>query len=166
MNVGLAEGVDPGQVYSQLILSGDRIGPFVVGTGTSTDPYLASTSYGAGKMKLPPAGTSKWGKSWTSADLISTDIPIEVPSNGVVRLEAAIWWPADDTYPPNNLDIELVGPGGTVRSFSPTGVFERVRFQNASGVSGQWTLRVWPTRVGAAAQAFYWSVAMLPDLVP
>jgi len=165
MNVGLSYSVDPGQVYSHLILAGDRVGPFVLGTGTDDDPYRPVSAHGAGSLRLPMRGESRWGKAWASANLEPTEIPIDITESGMVRLDAAIWWPQPSASPWSNLDLELVGPGGTsVQSFSTGGVFEKVEVQQPAGLTGQWRLRIHPTSVGETAQIFYWGVALRKEL--
>jgi len=167
MNIGVttAAGVDPGQVYAGLILAGDRVGPFVVPADHPLDSFVAASPCGAGRLGLPPSGTSRFGKAWVSANLRYAEIAVPIASGGIVRLEAAIWWPdpADDDH--NEVDLKLIAPDGTVvKSASPGGVFERARFQSVSGLSGTWRLRICPKSIGPAAQVVYWATAQRKDL--
>src|SRR5207244_12353726 len=70
--------VDPGSVYSMLVLSGSG--------GTVDD------AWGAGRLKLPTSGVVWWGSVRVDPSTVTTiDIPVDGLSVG--SLEAAIWWP-------------------------------------------------------------------------
>ena len=168
-NVGwTVTGVDPGQVYAQLILSGDRLGPYVVpAQAGQSEPWVSATAYGAGRLRLPQAGLSRSGKAWVSANLQYLEVPIDVPDNGIVRVDAAIWWPGESGATQNNLDLVIKAPGGLqTGSYDPHGVFERARVQRASGLKGTVRLRVYPTSVGAGPQVVYWAASLSRGLVP
>lgn len=161
MSVG-ASGSDPGQVYAHLILSGNRVGPF------ATD-----SRDGAGRIRLPAGGSSRYGKVWVSDATQSVEIPIDIASSeGVTRLQAAIWWPEEapaatqeltDTH--NDVDLEIVSPGafGTVKATSNggPGVFERTAVDGAPTLSGKWTLRIRPYTMRTGPQVVYWAASLL-----
>lgn len=156
MMVGSAS-IDPGQVYSHLILAGSKSSPF--------DKYSA---IGAGKIHLPETGTSWWGKVWVSNSVNFVEIPMEVTDSGNLRVSAAIWWPeeaADAEGNPidghNDIDMELRGPTGLKKKGeSRVGVFERVELTGPA--RGKWKIRIRPINMQSEPQIVYWSASAVP----
>ena len=156
MVVGLA-GIDPGQVYAHLILSGDV-----------NSPYDATSSQGAGKIRLPESGASWWGKTWVSSAVEHVEIPVEIAETAGVRVSASIWWPeapvAVGGVPMdghNDIDLQLRGPRGTkAYGESDYGVFERASWTGVA--TGSWRLRIKPVTMRSTPQIVYWGVSVLP----
>jgi hypothetical protein len=160
MTTGVDEP-DPGQIYAHLILSGDQVGPFP-----------SDSHYGAGRLHLPPSGEARYGKVWVSDATQYVDIPIDLPVNGVSRLEAAIWWPESsvvvkgsevDTH--NDIDLEIHAPGlGGARATSngANGVFERASVEGSPTLKGQWRVRVLPFTMRTGPQVVYWGASLIP----
>ena len=142
------DGVDPGQLYAQMILAGRH-------------PFPFNDSTGAGHLRLPPLdGVAWWGKSaLCPGDTLDLPLdPLDLPPH---TLDAALWWPGDEDLPRANLDLLLLAPDGSLRALSadPSSVFERAR---ASGV-GPWTLRIIADRASPRPQTVYWTAhARLP----
>jgi hypothetical protein len=143
--------IDPGQVYAQLILSGQ-------------DPYPFDNTVGAGPIQLPTNGWAWWGKVSVS-DGATIDIPIGISSPGSNTLDAALWWPEGgvrilgftiDFH--SDIDLSLIDPNGTTRasSISIASVFERVRVPGVVG-TGTWKLRIRGFRVPLFAPTVYWA---------
>ena len=140
--------VDPGQVYAQMILAGSR-------------PFPFNDSTGAGHLRLPPLdGVAWWGQSAVCPG-DTLDLPLDPGDLPPHTLDAALWWPGEESGPPVNLDLALVAPDGTVRAVSadPTSVFERAR---ATG-SGAWTLRIIAGRGASRPQTVYWTAHARPQ---
>lgn len=143
--------IDPGQVYAQLILSGQN-------------PYPFDNTQGAGKIELPTNGVAWWGK--VSVDDGETiDIPLNVASSRANTLDAALWWPEGgirilgfhiDWH--NDIDLHLIDPSGTTRdsSVSIPSVFERARVGGRIA-SGVWKLRIRGYRVPLFSPTVYWA---------
>jgi serine protease AprX len=143
--------VDPGQVYSVLILSGQQVFPF-------------NNTSGAGPLRLPTDGTLFFGKV-----AVSNGGTINIPLNiggGVNLLDAALWWPETATVLlgipiefHNDIDLHLLNPGGATvaTSLSINSVFERARATGAPLAAGTWTLRIRGFNVPAGPQTVYWS---------
>lgn len=149
-------GIDPGQVYAQLILSCPQVGPFDI-----------ATRIGAGRIELPGSGWCKFGKIALSPQRDHCEIPIVVESGALDRLEAAIWWPGEQVGANNlpcethsDLDLELIDPTGIVRgeSRSVRGLFERLAVDGPI-VPGTWILRV-SGSPGQPAETVYWTTAL------
>lgn len=149
-------GIDPGQVYAQLILSCPLVGPFDT-----------ASRIGAGRIELPAGGWSKFGKIALGPEREPREIPIEVESAELDRVEAAIWWPGEqvgtdsllyETH--SNLDLELIDPTGLIRgeSRSVKGLFERLAVHGPI-VPGTWKLRISGTP-GQFAETVYWTTAL------
>ncbi len=141
---GTSFSIDPGQVYAQLILSGQQ-------------PYPFNNDSGAGRLNLPTNGWAWWGKvNITHGGTI--DIPIEVPAGSPNNFDAALWWPETAAQPHNDVDLSLIDPSGVVRasSVSSPSVFERVRAAGAVQ-PGQWKVRVRGYSVPTGGQAVYWA---------
>jgi serine protease AprX len=146
--------IDPGQVYAQMILSGQT-------------PYPFDNDTGAGHIHLPTDGWAWWGKvNVNNHDNIEVPIPI---GSHISRLDAALWWPefvfnffivTIDIH--NDIDLRLVDPSGHERalSFSVNSVFERAQV-NGGITPGTWKVRITGYNVPAAPQAVYWTVAAL-----
>ena len=71
--------IDPGQVYAQLILSGQR-------------PFPFDNTEGSGGIELPTNGWAWWGKVSVS-DGQRVDIPITISGERANTFDAALWWP-------------------------------------------------------------------------
>lgn len=151
---GNSGSIDPGQVYAQMILSGQT-------------PYPFDNNSGAGHLHLPTDGWAWWGKvNVNNNDRI--DIPISIGSN-ISRLDAALWWPEFAIKilwitldPHNDIDLHLIDPAGRTRasSISVNSVFERA--QVTEGIAqGTWTLRIRGYKVSSGPQTVYWSMASL-----
>jgi subtilisin family serine protease len=148
---GGSGSIDPGQVYAQLILSGQ-------------DPYPFDNTVGAGLVRLPTNGWARWGKV-AVADKATIDIPFSVTSGTAHTLDAALWWPEwgvrvlfVELDPHNDIDLAIVDPAGSVRasSISVNSVFERARV--AGPISkGTWTIRVTGFMVPTGPQTVYWA---------
>ena len=179
MMIVTGENVDPGQVYAHLILSGDQVGPF-----------KSPAQTGAGKFRLPPTGTAKWGKAWVSETLREVVLDVEVPAGTVRRLNAAIWWPETTIVEQgpdpttivekiihNQLGLEIVSPGffGSVRasSASDSGVVEKARVDGSPTLdAGLWHIRIKVRSISSdpdaatRPQAVYWCYSLLDDVSP
>lgn len=143
--------IDPGQVYAQMILSGQ-------------DPYPFTNTEGAGPIELPTNGVAWWGKV-TVDDGENVDIPITVNAESANTLDAALWWPEGgvrifgfqiDWH--SDVDLHLIDPSGSTRasSVSIPSVFERARVGGRIA-NGVWTLRVRGYRVPLLAPTVYWA---------
>jgi serine protease AprX len=153
-----SSGIDPGQVYSHLILAGDK-----------KSPYNAFSSTGAGKIKLPETGRSWWGKVWVSNSVEWVEIPVEITETVNMKVQAAIWWPEEPVVAGgvpidghNDIDLQMRGPHGVKEDAkSQVGVFERVEW---SGVAnGSWLLRLKPMTMRKVPQTVYWGFSAVPS---
>jgi hypothetical protein len=147
---GTSFSIDPGQVYAQLILSGQQ-------------PYPFNNTSGAGPLRLPTNGLAWWGKvSISNGQTI--DIPLDVSGASPNTLDGALWWPETafqfafiriEVH--NDVDLYLVDPGGAVRasSISIPSVFERARVGGAV-TAGTWKLRIRGYNVNGS-QTVYWA---------
>jgi hypothetical protein len=144
--------IDPGQVYAQMILSGQ-------------DPYPFTNTEGAGAIQLPTSGWAWWGKV-TVDDGENVDIPITVNAERANTLDAALWWPEGgvrvfgfeiDWH--SDVDLHLIDPSGSTRasSVSIPSVFERARVAGRIA-NGVWTIRIRGYRVPLVAPTVYWAV--------
>jgi hypothetical protein len=103
--------VEPGQVYAFMILSGRET--------SMTD------AAGAGPIRMPSDGWAWFGSTQVDAGK-TQPIEIEVPWNGVVAIEAALWWPeSGESHSVHKL--EILDPAGTsvAKSDHATSVFQR-----------------------------------------
>jgi serine protease AprX len=148
---GTSFSIDPGQVYAQMILSGQN-------------PYPFDNIAGAGHLQLPTDGRAWWGKLRV-ADRATVDIQIAISGRGAHMLDAAIWWPELGIHifggtldPHNDIDLSLVDPSGSVvtSSISINSVFERCRVAGAV-TPGQWQVRVRGFSVPFGPQVVYWA---------
>lgn len=139
--------IDPGQVYAQLILSGQTV-PF-------------NDVNGAGLINLPMNGTAWWGKT-TVGHNGTIDIPLNV-GFGNNRFNCAIWWPETASQSHNDVDVSLIDPNGITRasSLSVASVFERARFLGAVA-PGTWKVRIRGFSVPAGPQTVYYSAHVRP----
>ncbi len=147
---GTSASIDPGQVYVQMILSGQQAYPF-------------NNTSGAGKLKLPTNGWAWWGRT-TISNHQTIDIPLNISSGSANTLDGALWWPESAAKflgirieGHNDIDLKLIDPSGTVRdsSVSIPSVFERARV-NGGVSNGQWKLRIYGYNV-SGTQTVYWS---------
>lgn len=139
--------IDPGQVYAQMILSGQT-------------PFFNNTN-GAGLLNLPTGGSAFFGK--TSVGNGGTiNIPLNIGA-GHNRFDCAIWWPETAAQSHNDVDVSLIDPFGVTRasSLSISSVFERARFSGAVA-SGTWTLRIRGFSVPAGPQTVYFTAHVRP----
>ncbi len=134
--------IDPGQVYSHLILSGQQ-------------PYPFNNTSGAGKIKMPTGGHGYWGKT-SIGNGTTLDIPIYVGS-GKTKIEGALWWPETSGQSHNDVDLYLISPSGTMMdySISTPSVFERARVSGELA-TGTWKVRIRGYSVPTGAQTVYW----------
>ena len=148
---GGSGSIDPGQVYAQLILSGQ-------------DPYPFDNTAGAGLIRLPTNGWARWGKV-SVGNKTKIDIPFTVTSGSAHTLDAALWWPewalrvlVVELDPHNDIDLAILDPTGQVRdsSISVNSVYERARV--AGPISkGTWTIRITGYKVPSGPQTVYWA---------
>ena len=141
---GASFSIDPGQVYAQIILSGQTSFPF-------------DNTSGAGRLRLPTDGWAWWGRVDVNNGQ-TIDIPIGLTVNGQNRLDAALWWPESATH--NDVDLFIINPGGGIAasSVSSPSVFERARV--TAPTSGTWKIRIRGFSVPAGPQSVYWAVAL------
>jgi serine protease AprX len=143
--------IDPGQVYAQMILSGQ-------------DPYPFNNTRGAGPIELPTNGRAWWGKVSIS-DGQNVDIPINVDASAGV-VDAALWWPEGgirifgfhlDWH--SDIDLHLIDPSGNIRasSVSIPSVFERAHVAGRLA-PGTWKVRIRGYRVPLFPATVYWAV--------
>jgi serine protease AprX len=145
---------DPGQVYSQLILFGERI---------PIDPAT-----GAGKLRLNLDGMSWVGKVPVgNGDVIDIDLP--VPSGMGKCLDAAIWWPEtwQNDHVHNTITLAVADPSGAVSgaASTPNSVFERCFLQGTTS-AGTWTVRIRGAAVPTAPQTVYWAAFIPHSTMP
>jgi hypothetical protein len=118
---GASFSIDPGQVYAQMILSGQQTWPF-------------NNTSGAGPLRLPTDGWAWWGKV-TIARGQTIDIPITISGENANTFDAALWWPewAQRVLfltldPHNDIDLYLIDPAATSRAqHSIPSVFARAQ---------------------------------------
>ena len=139
------KGIDPGQVYAFMILSGQSTYPF-------------HSDNGAGRIVLPTRGRAWWGKVKVAYGT-KIDIRLPVFSKTPSNLDAALWWPepgekGNDSH--NSVYLDLVAPGGAIgaSSHSANSVFQRARV--ATPVRGNWHLRI-STGTLWGYQTVYWA---------
>lgn len=148
---GASFSIDPGQVYAQMILSGQRTFPF-------------DNTSGAGPLRLPTDGLAWWGKVSVGNGL-TIDIPLDVRGGTPNTLDGALWWPEAayrfsfgriDVH--NDIDLHLIDPSGSARasSVSIPSVFERARVSGPIQ-TGVWKLRVRGFSVPWGSQTVYWA---------
>ncbi|MFI1828873.1 S8 family serine peptidase [Streptomyces sp. NPDC020412] len=139
---GPFDPIDPGQVYAQLILSGQR-------------PNFDNIA-GAGPLSLPVNSHAWWGKT-----TVSNGQTLDIAFGGAASAEAvnaAIWWPESGTH--NDIDLRLVRVAtGAVEAFSvSTGsVFERCRVSGGNA-GGDWLVRVNGFNVPSGSQTVYFAM--------
>lgn len=148
---GNSGSIDPGQVYAQMILSGQQPAPF-------------NNTSGAGRINLPTNGWAWWGKVRVH-DGETINIPLNITAANANTLDGALWWPewaqrflfvTIDIH--NDIDLRLVDPSGTTRdsSLSIPSVFERARVDGPVA-TGTWTLRIRGFDVNTSSQVVYWA---------
>jgi serine protease AprX len=137
-----SSSIDPGQVYAQLILSGQR-------------PYPFDNTSGAGPLRLQPDGIAWWGKVNVTNNAI-IDIPINVVSGTANTLNAALWWPEINGH--NHIDLHLMDPAGNTRasSIAASSVYERCQVAGAVQ-AGTWQVRIQGVSVPVGQQTVYWA---------
>jgi subtilisin family serine protease len=148
---GTSGTIDPGQVYAQLILSGQQ-------------PYPFNNTTGAGPLRLPTDGWAWWGKTSVSNGQ-TIDIPLGISGANANTLDGALWWPETALSLPligriethNDVDLHLIDPSGGTRasSISIPSVFERARVSGAIR-TGTWKLRIRGYNV-SGTQTVYWA---------
>lgn len=141
--------VDPGQIYSALIVSGQRTGAQI------------NNMAGTGLIKLPNGGTLWLGKvSIVDGQMI--DIPLTIPGATTWTLfDGALWWPEPlGQEDHNDIDLYLVDPFPTelANSVLVESVFERARVSSFFLFPGTtWTLRIRGYDVPEGPQTVYWA---------
>lgn len=156
---GTSFSIDPGQVYAQLILSGQLTGPM-------------NNTNGAGMLGLPVNGRASWGKTAVSrGDVIR--IPFNVSGNNNVVVDAALWWPEGHEGPilgnnaliagmfdnfHSDIDLRILDPSGSIRAISQSinSVYERAQ---ATGTiqPGTWTIEIRGFDTWASNRPVYWA---------
>ena len=137
-------GIDPGQVYAQLILSGSQ-------------PYPFNNTSGAGPIRMPVNGWGCWGKvSVRNGETIN--IRFNVPGGAHDVFDGALWWPETAAQTHNDIDLHLIDPNGVTRDFSISipSVFERARVTGTIQ-PGTWTVRIRGFSVPTGSQTVYWT---------
>ena len=137
-------GIDPGQVYAQLILAGSQ-------------PFPFNNTTGAGPIRMPVNGEGWWGKvSVRNGETIN--IPIDLPGGTHDVFDGALWWPETAAQDHNDIDLQLVDPSGNTReeSVSVPSVLERARV-TGSIQPGVWTVRIRGFNVCTGRQTVYWT---------
>lgn len=141
---GSNSSLDPGQVYSHLILSGRQ-------------PAFDNNN-GVGLIFLPPVNGTEWFGKVSVANGAVIDIPLNILAGGSLNtLNGALWWPETAAQAHNDIDLYLVDPSGTERASSRSGpsVFERARVDGTI-TTGSWKLRIRGFSV-TGTQTVYWS---------
>jgi serine protease AprX len=138
---GTSFSIDPGQVYAQMILSGQQ-------------PYPFNNTTGAGPLKLPTDGWAWWGKV-TIGSGQTINIPLGINGPSTNTFDGALWWP-EGTSGHNDVDLYLVDPSGNVRasSISSASVYERARVAG-SVANGTWTLRIVAYNVSGTQTVYF-----------
>jgi len=156
---GTSFSIDPGQVYAQLILSGQLTGPM-------------NNTNGAGMLGLPVNGRASWGKTTVNrGDVIR--IPFNVSGTNNVVVDAALWWPEGHEGPVlgnnaiisgmfdnfhSDIDLRIIDPNGSTRasSLSVNSIYERAR---ATGTiqPGTWVIEIRGYDTWASNHPVYWA---------
>jgi len=138
---GSSFSIDPGQVYAQLILSGQQ-------------PYPFNNTSGAGPLKLPTDGWAWWGKVSIGAGQ-TINIPLGINGPSTNTFDGALWWPETPNRH-NDVDLYLIDPAGHVRasSISVPSVYERARVAGAVA-NGTWTLRIVAYNVSGTQNVYF-----------
>ncbi len=141
---GASFSIDPGQVYAQVILSGQQ-------------PYPFNNTSGAGPLRLPTDGWAWWGKV-AVGNGVTINIPLTLGGASPNNLDGALWWPETPSQAHNDIDLYLVDPGNNERDLSVSipSVFERAHVGGAVA-AGTWTLRIRGYHVPTGTQSVYWS---------
>jgi len=141
---GTSFSIDPGQVYAQMILSGQQ-------------PYPFSNTNDAGKVLLPTNGWAWWGKV-TIHNGATINIPLAFPGGSHTVFDGALWWPETASQSHNDVDLHLIDSSGVERDFSWSipSVFERAQAKGALQ-AGTWTLRIRRFSVPTGGQTVYWA---------
>lgn len=145
---GSSFSIDPGQVYAQMIISGQ-------------DPYPFNNNVGAGRLRLPVNGHGWWGKV-SIGDGDNIDISLNISGDPPNILDAALWWPETPAQTHNDVDLYLIDPDGVIQdsSISSPSIFERARVEG-SVTTGTWKLRIRGYDVSSDSQTVYWSAVIL-----
>ncbi|WP_299406719.1 S8 family serine peptidase [Acaryochloris sp. IP29b_bin.148] len=140
----ISTSIDPGQVYSHLILSGQQ-------------PYPFDNTTGAGPLGLPTDGWSWWGKV-NITDGSTVEIPLSITGDSPNNFDGALWWPESASQDHNDIDLALIDPSDTIRdsSISIPSVFERTNIRGTVA-PGTWKLRIQGYSVPTQSQTVYWS---------
>lgn len=149
--------IDPGQVYAMLLMCG-QLGK-------------VSSNEGTGLIQLPNDGVAWW-------DVM--DVPqgptqwfdVDVGSQSIRSLEAAIWWPeygaGNGGFPADgeraHITLEVVDPsGGSRKSEVLKSAFQRVSLSAPSGAqSTVWSIGIKGKVVPGNPRAVYWAVWAKP----
>jgi hypothetical protein len=138
---GTSLSIDPGQVYAQIILSGQQ-------------PYPFNNTSGAGPLRLPTDGWAWWGKVAIGAGQ-TINIPLGISGDSTNTFDGALWWPETSSRH-NDVDLYLVDPSGIVQALSTSvpSVFERARVADAVA-NGTWTLRIVAFHVSGTQDVYF-----------
>jgi serine protease AprX len=141
---GASFSTDPGQVYAQLILSGQQ-------------PYPFNNTSGAGPLRLPTDGWAWWGKV-NVGNGMTIDIPLSISGANPNTFDGALWWPETSSQQHNDIDLHLIDPNGVERHFSWSipSVYERARVAGPVA-SGTWKVRIRGYSVPTGSQTVYWA---------
>lgn len=131
--------VEPGQVYANLILSGQR-------------PWVFDNTTGAGPLLLPADGHLWWGSGHLSQDQV-----VDLGFGGAASartVDAAIWWPESGTH--NDIDLYLIRGDGSIATGSTSvgSVFERCG--TTTNPAGQWSVRLRGYHIPAGPQQVFY----------
>lgn len=141
---GASFSLDPGQVYAQMILSGQQ-------------PYPFNNTSGGGPLQLPNNGRAWWGKV-SVAKGATVDIPIRIGDPAAETFDAALWWPESPGQQHNDIDLNVIDPSGNsaASSVSVPSVYERARVSGPIA-AGDWRVRIRGYSVPAGPQTVYWA---------
>jgi hypothetical protein len=158
--------IPPGQVYAQMILSGDT--PWSPG---AQDGFTVDR--GAGYLSMPVDGVGCWGSVVLGASDEPLPIPLVIPRGGARRVDASLWWydpdeplaEVTDRSFRSDFDLTILPPKGSGIppgvSVSQGGVFERATAgSDDPGVAplpGGWTLLIKCVRARGGPRVVYWA---------
>lgn len=151
---GTNASIDPGQVYAQLILSGQKPWP------------LFDNTVGAGPVQMGTGGSVWWGKV-SVANGQTIDVPLATGALVLALLDGSLWWPESPGKPHNDVDLYLLDNTGVVQAASLSGpsVFERAHAGSLPGGAaiggGTWKLRIRGTNVPNGPQTVYFAARAL-----
>lgn len=164
-------GVDPGQVYALMILSGQKTYPF---DNTAVTTTSLDHEHGAGHLRLPGNGDLYYGEVFLHANE-THPVTIDASAAGSDRLDAALWW-ADSlatssgtvTHLHSTVELQIFDFGGNLlaTSYDASSVFQRASVSTGFtpgtyvlGISGhQMRTQIGPSGTAVQGQIVYWAV--------